>query len=114
MQSNSKIQKYIKDKSGEKVEMDTTSVNLKKTQIKFFHDNNLNLSQFVRDQIDELMASKSLLSDAEILALLGEYDRLDVNPSPEDENRMQEIMSKLTPQDVLKVRRKLFSTKENK
>lgn len=56
---NSKLQRYIKSNTGEKVAMHTTSVNLTETQQKFLKSANINLSLFIRDKIDELIRELS-------------------------------------------------------
>ena len=52
------LQKYIKDKTGQKTECVTRSVSITKEQQDFVNEKNLNLSKIVRDKIDELKKGK--------------------------------------------------------
>lgn len=52
---SSKLQKYIRDKYGNKVEKHTTSVNITDAQREFLASININLSSYIRDQIDALI-----------------------------------------------------------
>ncbi len=51
----SKLDKYIKNKQGEKVLMKTTSLNLEERHLEFLRAKDLNLSKMIRDFLDELM-----------------------------------------------------------
>ncbi len=55
MTPNFKIERYIKNKNGEKVENRTKSVNITAEQDEFLKLHELNLSLMVRDFLDELM-----------------------------------------------------------
>lgn len=50
------LDRFIKNKQGEKVEQKTTSINLEKRHLDFLKRRNLNLSGIVREFLDQLMA----------------------------------------------------------
>lgn len=52
------LERFIKNKSGEKVENKTTSINLEKRHHDFLKERNLNLSAMVRDMLERLMSAE--------------------------------------------------------
>lgn len=54
-----KLERFIKDKSGDKTPMATTSVNLEKRQLDFLKLHNLNLSKIIREHLDSLIKESS-------------------------------------------------------
>lgn len=50
-----KLDRFIKDKTGEKVSMKTTSVNLEAKHMEFLKRKNLNLSALIREVLDGYM-----------------------------------------------------------
>lgn len=50
-----KLDRYIKNSSGDKVELFVTSLNLELKHKEFLKEKNLNLSKMVREFLDQLM-----------------------------------------------------------
>jgi len=59
MTASKKLDRFIKDKSGVKVSMSTTSVNLESRHMEFLKRRNLNLSAMVRELLDSLITDES-------------------------------------------------------
>lgn len=58
-----KLDRFIKDKQGDKVLMKTTSVNLEQRQLDFLKRHNLNLSKIIRERLQELMEDQDSSDD---------------------------------------------------
>lgn len=50
-----KLDKFIKNKQGEKVELTVTSINILKKHHDFIKEKNVNLSAMIRELIDQLI-----------------------------------------------------------
>lgn len=50
-----KLEKYIKNKKGDKVESVVTSVNIEERHLEFLKEHGLNLSELSRDAVEELI-----------------------------------------------------------
>lgn len=49
------IEKYIKNKNGDKVEKHTTSVNIEQRHLEFLKEHGLNASEITRDAVEALI-----------------------------------------------------------
>jgi hypothetical protein len=50
-----KLERYIKNSQGTKVEQATTSINLEKRQLDFLRENKINVSALFRDFVEQLI-----------------------------------------------------------
>lgn len=60
------LARYIKDRTGEKVENHTRSVNIEKRHQIFLEEHQVNLSLFVRDAIDSMMKGGTMIDESKI------------------------------------------------